>query len=291
MGEKCRLAEGRLAGAGDDVGRDAGQITEQRLVAAERQRDQRRAGLNDLVAEAAGQSVREIGGADLGDRRAAGGDDERRGGGGAVADGDAEAAVGMVDLADRMTERVGDAAGVAFGAEKVDDLAGRAVAEQLAERLFVPGDAVATDQGDEIGRRIAAERGLGEMWIGRKVAIGRGAEIGEVAAPAAGNQDLAARFLIVIDQQHAPTALAGDRGAHHPGAAGTEDDRVIGIERAQNLLSRGKPVGGMRPAAPRAVRQGFMSLSVRVRPVSPPIAQLSPSAKVKVIASASPPSR
>src|SRR3546814_6278469 len=51
--------------------------------------------------------------------------------------------------------------------------------------------------------------------------------------------------------------------------------------RHENRLLLGKPVGGIRPAAPRAVRQPLMSGSVRVRPVSPPIAQLSPSAKVR----------
>src|SRR3546814_10894263 len=33
-------------------------------------------------------------------------------------------------------------------------------------------------------------------------------------------------------------------------------------------LFRGKPVGGIRPAAPRATRQGARSVSVRVRPGS-----------------------
>lgn len=56
-------------------------------------------------------------------------------------------------------------------------------------------------------------------------------------------------------------------------------------------LSRGNPVGGVRPAAPRAVRHSDRSLSVRVRPVSPPIGQLMPSAKTKVVASDKLPSR
>src|SRR3546814_8319587 len=43
-------------------------------------------------------------------------------------------------------------------------------------------------------------------------------------------------------------------------------------------LFRGQPVGGIRPAAPRATRQGATSVSVRVRPISPPIAPLNPSA-------------
>ena len=58
-----------------------------------------------------------------------------------------------------------------------------------------------------------------------------------------------------------------------------------------NGFSFGNPIGGIRPAAPRAVRQGFMSGSVRVRPLSPPIGQDRPSATRKVAAPARPPSR
>ena len=60
------------------------------------------------------------------------------------------------------------------------------------------------------------------------------------------------------------------------------DVRLIG--QAKRLL-RGKPIGGMRPAAPRAARHGVRSLSVRTRPLSPPSAQLSPSASANAIAS------
>src|SRR6476469_1864469 len=42
-------------------------------------------------------------------------------------------------------------------------------------------------------------------------------------------------------------------------------------------LFRGNPIGGMRPTAPLAARHAVRSLSVRVRPLSPPSAQLKPS--------------
>jgi hypothetical protein len=54
-------------------------------------------------------------------------------------------------------------------------------------------------------------------------------DIGEIAAPAARDQDLGADCVIVIDQQYAAAALSGDRGAHQSGGAGAEDDRIIGI--------------------------------------------------------------
>jgi hypothetical protein len=33
----------------------------------------------------------------------------------------------------------------------------------------------------------------------------------------------------MVDQQHAPAALAGLRRAHHPGGAGADDDDVVGL--------------------------------------------------------------
>ena len=43
MGEQGRLAERRLAGARDHLGRDAGQLAEQQILAAQGQRHQSRA--------------------------------------------------------------------------------------------------------------------------------------------------------------------------------------------------------------------------------------------------------
>jgi hypothetical protein len=72
----------------------------------------------------------------------------------------------------------------AFVQEHVDDLPRRAIAEKLAQRLFMPGDAVRLDQGEEIGRGIPAERRAREMRIFRQIAIGRGVQVGEIAASA-----------------------------------------------------------------------------------------------------------
>src|SRR6185369_16943843 len=72
------------------------------------------------------------------------------------------------------------------------------------------------------------KRGLGEMRIGREEAVGRGVDIGEVAAAAAGDQDLLSRPLRMVDQQHPPSALPRDRRAHQPRPARAEHDRVEG---------------------------------------------------------------
>ena len=60
------------------------------------------------------------------------------------------------------------------------------------------------------------------------------------------------------------------------------------LSLSSKRLERGKPIGGIRPAAPRAARHGVRSVSVRTRPLSPPSAQLSPSASANAIASRQP---
>ena len=64
------------------------------------------------------------------------------------------------------------------------------------------------------------------MRVGRKVVGGGGADIGEVAAPAARNADLFARRLGVVDHQHGAAALAGLDRRHHAGSPGAQNDDV-----------------------------------------------------------------
>ena len=227
-----------LAGAGDDLGRDPGQGAEQGFLLAQGQRHQCRPRLDDLEAELARQIVGEAGRPHLRDGRTAGGDHQRRRGGGPAAPGHAKPAVGMGDVGDALAERDADRAPRALVHQHVDDLARRAVAEQLAERLFVPGDAMAVDQVDEILRRVAAQRRHGEMAVGRKVALRHGLEIGEVAAAAARDQDLLSGPVGMIDQQHPAAALPRHRRAHQPGAAGAEDDDIWFRLRDRTALLR-----------------------------------------------------
>src|SRR3546814_6518244 len=69
------------------------------------------------------------------------------------------------------------------------DLLRGLVAEQLPELLLVVRDAVVLDHGDEVGRRVARQRGLAVVRIGREEILRAGAGVGEVAAPAAGHRD------------------------------------------------------------------------------------------------------
>ncbi len=132
----------------------------------------------------------------------------------------------MLDLAERTPQADRHAARFAFIEQHRDDLLGRAVAEQLPQRLFVKGDAVFFDQRDEISRRVAAQRRFGEVRIGRDIAFRHRSDIGEIAAPAAGNQDLLPHFIGMIDDQYPRPGLPGGGGTHQPGPAAAQDYRI-----------------------------------------------------------------
>jgi hypothetical protein len=66
--------------------------------------------------------------------------------------------------------------------------------------------------GDEVRRRVAGERRDGEMRVGGEEAVGRGVEVGEIAAAAARDQDLLARPVGMVEEEHAAAALPGGGG-------------------------------------------------------------------------------
>src|SRR5690606_22037222 len=121
----------------------------------------------------------------------------------------------------------------------------RSVAEQLAERLLVPGDSVALHQGQEILRREAAQRRFGEVRVGGNEPVGRGMDVGEVAAPAARDQDLLARRVGAVEHQHAQAARARLRRAHQPGRPGSQHYRVVTAVHLSPALTR-KAGGSLR---------------------------------------------
>ena len=110
-----------------------------------------------------------------------------------------------------------------------------AVAEELPELLLVERDPVPLDQRDEIARRVTRERGTAEIRVLRKIAGRARADIREVAASAAGDADLLAEPVIVLDEEHAATALPRLRRAHHAGGAGADHDDVVGRRRGRAL--------------------------------------------------------
>ena len=88
--------------------------------------------------------------------------------------------------------------------------------------LLVPGDMVALHQRQEILRRIARQCRSAEMRVLGEEIGGAGADIGEIAAAPARNADFLRQALGMVDQHHAQTALASDRGTHHASGAGAE---------------------------------------------------------------------
>ena len=65
------------------------------------------------------------------------------------------------------------------------------------------------------------------MRVGREKTFRRRVDIGEIAAPAAGDQDLLADPLGVLDEQHPATALTGNGRTHQSGGAAAKNDDIV----------------------------------------------------------------
>ena len=89
---------------------------------------------------------------------------------------------------------------------------------------------------DEILRRVAGEGGSAEMRIVREKTFGARVDIGEIATAAAGDTDLLADLVIMVNEQHRFAALACFGGTHHAGSTCTNDDYVKrGVQRLTAL--------------------------------------------------------
>ena len=82
------------------------------------------------------------------------------------------------------------------------------------------------DQRDEIRGRVAGQRRLGEMRIRREEILRLAVQVGEIAAAAAGNQNLLAQSVGVLEDRDAASALAGLDGAHQARRASAENQCV-----------------------------------------------------------------
>ena len=87
-------------------------------------------------------------------------------------------------------------------------------------------DPVTPDQRDEVGRRIARQRGFMETSIFRKEIFGRGMQVREVATAAAGYPDFPAGGVVSFKDDDRSAEFTGFDGAHQAGGAGTDDDDV-----------------------------------------------------------------
>ena len=139
---------------------------------------------------------------------------------------DLETAAGLGYGEDACGELNVGVGGGALGEEHVEDVVGGAVAEELAEGFFVPGDAVFFDEGEEVLRGEAGERGFGKVRVGGEEVFRAGVEVGEVASPAAGDEDFFAGAVGVLEDEGAASAAAGFEAAHETSGSGSEDENV-----------------------------------------------------------------
>ncbi len=250
--EDC-FAESRCfaAGVGFTLDGDAAEVGEERgIVGHPGEGDEAGAGFDDAEAELAGDAVSEGGGAELGEGKAAGGNDNAAGAEGALGGGDLPRAdIGRMGAEDGFDPAVGvdaDADIGAFGFEHAKDLAGALVAEELAVLAFVPGDAVAFDQLEELGGGVAGEGGLWKVGAAvGDVVGGGGAEVGEIAAAAAGDEDLVSEAGLVFEDGDGAAVEAGDAGAEQSRGASAEDDDIEFVSHVLGSLSPGAG-GGTR---------------------------------------------
>lgn len=115
----------------------------------------------------------------------------------------------------------------AFSFQHGDDLPGTAVAELLAEFLLVIGDAVLLHEGYEIPRGVAGQGRLAEVRVSGEVVRGGCVDVREVAAPAAGDLDLATHTFVVLEQQDTFASVCRREGTEKPGASAADHDHVL----------------------------------------------------------------
>src|SRR5580704_7651254 len=96
----------------------------------------------------------------------------------------------VANFSNRSRHLDGNAGLSAFLLQHGNDVAGRPVAKELAQRFLVPGDVVFFYQLEEISRGVAGERRLGKVRVRRKEVFGGGVQIGEVAAASTRDQNL-----------------------------------------------------------------------------------------------------
>jgi hypothetical protein len=223
MSEEHFFAEGNFADGGDDLNGDAGEFCVAVVIGAiEDERNEGGVSGNDVVAELAGEVVAEGSGAHLGDGEAAGGDDEdgsaKFGGIGAK-----DEFGGALDLGDAGVDEDLDSGGVTFGFEQVDDVCGGIVAEELAQTFFVPGDAMFVDESEKVVGPETGESGFSEVGIGGEEVFGRGVNVREITAAAAGDEDFLADVVCMLEDGNAAATLACLDSAEEASGAGAEN--------------------------------------------------------------------
>ena len=209
--------------------RDAGEnLVDAQHLRGGLQRHQRGQPLGDPQAEALREVIGKAGRAHFRNREPAGRQHQRRRRERAVGRRHAKA-IGAGNIGDGVAGPDIDVPARAFGEQHGDDGAGRVVAEQLSEGLFVIGDAMAFDQGDEISLGVAVQaricRNCGFPDRKRSAPIWR---LVKLQRPPPEIRIFSPTSLGMIEQQDLLAALARGQGAHQSGRASPDND---GVER------------------------------------------------------------
>ena len=227
MGKQHRLVKAGTPGGHAPLYRYAGQRFETfQLLLGKGQRHQTGPRFGHMQAKLFGQPVAKGAGPHLRNRLAPGRHDHRsRPHQTARGFHDKPRALGP-DRGGRAAQPQGDPGPLHVAAQHGDDPGGRAVTEQLPQRLFVPGDSGRINPRDEIPLGKAFERRQGKPGIARQKPLRRDPQIGKVAPPPARDADFLARRLGMVDQQHPPPAPPGLDRAHHARRPGPQNDDV-----------------------------------------------------------------
>ena len=78
----------------------------------------------------------------------------------------------------------------------------------------MPGDIVPGHQGQKVSGRVAAQGAAAEMRIFRKEVLWSRSSVGEIAAPAAGDQNLCTHLIVVVEKRHPFASRARCDGTH-----------------------------------------------------------------------------
>ena len=224
MSKKHFLAEGIFAGSGsDDFGGDTGKLGVVALIGAiENERNQSGARRNDFQAELASEVVAKGGGAHFGDGEATGGDDES-GRTEFLALGSQNEFGGAPDFRDASVEEDLNVGGATFRCEQVGDFGGGIVAQELAKRFFVVGNAMFFDEIEKVRGSETGERGFGEVRVSGNEVFRPALSVSEIAAATAGNEDFLADAFGMLQDSYAAAALPCLNSAKEAGGASAEN--------------------------------------------------------------------
>ncbi len=240
MGEQHVLAEALVVATDPAVRRSAGQLGAQLVeLAGEGEWHEAGAGREHVVAELPGDLVAEAGSPHRRNRQAAGGDDQRRRDDLPDVGAQQVSGLGLLDLLHRSVQPQVNTTLPTFVQEHFEDVPGPVVAEQLAQFLLVVGHAVPVDHRDEVPLGVAGQSGLDEMRVLREEVGRLRVDVGEVAAATTGHEDLLARLVGVLDEQHLAAAFGGRQGAHQTGGTCADDHNVGGAHNSSSITVEG----------------------------------------------------